>query len=501
MPVLKNHEYSARRTWCSFLHEGCLTQQEGTIIKLTWCFTNLPDAWNTLKLMCIWFIWLNTTGCWFHITSKSMLDKKIGVCNSKIRRLQEQDRRKIASITPKTLSLIQEQFHEIMKTFEREEHDAAFYMRSVRLNRKVQSSSSHGFSQIHLLHETPWRKYAIDSFDSVQDFGDSILHQSQWQTKNLVIAETRLEQDQVIVRTRPEKNCKHHTQDIVTYSRTISWNYEDIWKRRTWCSFLHEECPAQQEGTIIKLTWCFTSSLDAWNTLKEICIWFIWLCKRLWWFHITSKSMADKKFGDCRNKIGARSGDCRNKTEETMQASHPRHCHLFKSSFMILWRHMKEKNMMQLFTWGMSDSTGRYNDQAHMVFHKFTYCMKHLEGNMQLIHLTQYKTLVIPYYIKVNGRQKIWWLQKQDWSKIRWLQKQDRRKIASITPKTLSLIQEQFHEIMETYEREEHDAAFYMRDVWLNRKVQSSSSHGVSQIHLMHETPWSSCAFDSFDSI
>ena len=169
------------------------------------------------------------------------------------------------------------QFHEIMKTFEREEHDAAFYMRSVRLNRKVQSSSSHGFSQIHLLHETPWRKCAIDSFDSVKDFGDSILHQSQWQTKNLVIAETRLEQDQVIVRTRPEKNCKHHTQDIVTYSRTISWNYEDIWKRRTWCSFLHEE---------------------------------------------------------------------------------------------------------------MSDSTGRYNHQAHMVFHKFTWCMKHLEGNMHMIHLT-----------------------------------------------------------------------------------------------------------------
>ena len=64
-------------------------------------------------------------------------------------------------------------------------------------------------------------KYAIDSFDSVQDSGDSILHQSQWQTKNLVIAETRLEQDQVIAGTRPEKNCKHHTQDIVTYSRAV----------------------------------------------------------------------------------------------------------------------------------------------------------------------------------------------------------------------------------------------------------------------------------------
>ena len=85
------------------------------------------------------------------------------------------------------------------------------------------------------------------------------------------------EQDQEIAETRPEKNCKHHTQDIVTYSRTVSWNYEDIWKRRTWCSFL---------------------------------------------------------------------------------------------------------------TWGMSDSLGRYNHQAHMVFHKFTYCMKHLEGNMHMIHLT-----------------------------------------------------------------------------------------------------------------
>ena len=215
-----------------------------------------------------------------------------------------------------------------MKTFEREEHDAAFYMRSVRLNRKVQSSSSHGVSQIHL---------------------------------------------------------------------------------------------------------------TAWNTLKEICIWFIWLCKRLWWFHITSKSMADKKFGDCRNKIGARSGDCRNKTEETIQASHPRHCHLFKSSFMILWRHMKEKNMMQSFTWGMSDSTGRYNHQAHnvMVFHKFTWCMKHLGAHVHLIHLTQYNRLLIPYHLKVNVRQK----------------------------------------------------------------VQSSSSHGVSQIHLLHETPWRKYAIDSFDSV
>ena len=64
-------------------------------------------------------------------------------------------------------------------------------------------------------------KYAIDSFDSVQDSGDSILHQSQWQTKNLVIAETRLEQDQVIAGTRQEKNCKHHTQDIVTYSKAV----------------------------------------------------------------------------------------------------------------------------------------------------------------------------------------------------------------------------------------------------------------------------------------
>ena len=342
--------------------------------------------------MCIWFIWLNITGCWFHITSKSMLDKKLGVCRSKIRRLQKQDRRKIASITPKTLSLIQEQFHEIMKTYEREEHDAAFYMRDVWLIRKVQSSSSHGVSQIHLLHETPWRKYAYDSFDSVKDFGDSILHQSQWQTKNLVIAETRLEQDQVIAETKPKKQYKHHTQDIVTYSRAVSWYCEDTWKRRTWCSLLHEACLTQQEGTIIKLTmsWCFTNSLDAWNTLELMCIWFIWLNTTGCWFHITSKSMLDK----------------------------------------------------------------RYNHQAHMVFHKFTYCMKHLEGNMQLIHLTQYKTLVIPYYIKVNGRQKIWWLQKQDWSKIRWLQEQDRRNNASITPKTLSLIQEQFHDIVKTHERE-----------------------------------------------
>ena len=160
-----------------------------------------------------------------------------------------------------------------MKTFEREEHDAAFYMRSVRLNRKVQSSSSHGFSQIHLLHETPWRKCAIDSFDSVKDFGDSILHQSQWQTKNWVFA-------------------------------------------------------------------------------------------------------------------GARSGDCRNKTEETIASNTPKTLSLVQGQFMKLWRHLKEKNMMQLFTWGVSGSTGRYNHQAHMVFHKFTYCMKHLEGNVQLIHLT-----------------------------------------------------------------------------------------------------------------
>ena len=301
-----------------------------------------------------------------------------------------------------------------MKTFEREEHDAAFYMRSVRLNRKVQSSSSHGVSQVHLMHETPWRKYAYDSFDSVKDFGDSILHQSQWQTKNLVIAETRLEQDQVIAGTRPKKQCKHHTQDIVTYSRAVSWYCEDTWKRRTWCSFLHEGCLTQQEGTMIKLTWCFTNSLTAWNTLKEICNWFIWLSTRLWWFHITSKSMADKKFGDCRNKIGARSGDCRNKTGEKLQASHPRHCHLFKNSFMKLWRHMKEKNMMQLFTWGMSDSTGRYNHQAHMVFHKFTWCMKHLGAHVHLIHLTQYNRLLIPYHLKVNVRQKIGCLQEQD---------------------------------------------------------------------------------------
>ena len=79
------------------------------------------------------------------------------------------------------------------------------------------------------------------------------------------------------------------------------------------------------------------------------------------------------------------------------------------------------------------------------------------------------------------------------------MQEQDLRKIASITPKTMSLIQKQFYDIVKTHEREEHDAAFYMRGVRLKRKVQSSSSHGVSQIHLMHETPYSTCAFDSFD--
>ena len=362
--------------------------------------------------MCNWFIWLSTRLWWFHITSKSMADKIFGNCRNKIGARSGDCRNKtgekLQASHPRHCHLFNKQFYDIVKTHEREEHDAAFYMRGVRLKRKVQSSSSHGVSQIHLMHKTPWRKYAIDSFDWVQDFGDSILHQSQWQTKYLVIAETRLEQDQVIAGTRQEKNCKHHTQDIVTYSKAVLWYCEDTWKRRAWCSFLHEGCQTQEEGTIIKLTWCFTNSLDAWNTLKHMCIWFIWLSTRLWWFHITSKSMADKIFGNCRNKIGARSGDCRNKTGEKLQASHPRHCHLFKSSFMILWRHMKEKSMMQLFTWGVSDSRGRYNHQAHMVFHKFTWCMKHLEAHVHLIHLTEYKTLVIPYYIKVNGRQNIW---------------------------------------------------------------------------------------------
>ena len=34
--------------------------------------------------------------------------------------------------------------------------------------------------------------------------------------------------------------------------------------------------------------------------------------------------------------------------------------------------------------------------------------MKPLEAHVHLIHLTEYKTLVVPYYIKVNGRQNIW---------------------------------------------------------------------------------------------
>ena len=272
-----------------------------------------------------------------------------------------------------------------MKTFEREEHDAAFYMRSVRLNRKVQSSSSHGFSQIHLLHETPWRKCAIDSFDSIQQ---TLLIPYHLKVNGRQKIGCLQEQDQVIARTRPEKNCKQHTQDIVTYSRTI----HEIMK-----TFEREEHDAAFYMRSVRLNRKVQSSSS--HGFSQIHL----LHETPWRKCAIDSFDSVKDFGDSilhqsqwqtKNLVFAETRleqdqeIARNKTGEKLQASHPRHCHLFKNSFMKLWRHMKEKNMMQLFTWGMSDSLGRYNHQAHMVFHKFTYCMKHLEGNMHMIHLT-----------------------------------------------------------------------------------------------------------------